>query len=159
MKIVTDSGADLLFPEEILSQIEVETLPLVVNLDEKSYREDIDITTQEFYNLLEATDSLPTTSLPPAGDFAEVYRRLGKDGEEVLSIHISSGLSGTFNAAVTGGELAPEVKVTYFDAKTLSAVVGWMVEAASRAIKPGGRLRRSSSCWNGSGKAQRAFIP
>jgi DegV family protein with EDD domain len=137
MKIVTDSGADLLFPEEVLKQIEVETLPLVVNLDEKSYREDIDITTQEFYKLLEATDSLPTTSLPPAGDFAEVYKRLGKDGEEVLSIHISSGLSGTFNAAVTGGELAPDVKVTHFDTKTLSAAVGWMVEAASRAIKAG----------------------
>ncbi len=109
----------------------------MVNLDGKSYREDIDITTQDFYDLLESTDSLPTTSLPPVGDFAEVYKRLGKDGEEVLSIHISSGLSGTFNSAVAGGDLVPEVKVTYFDAKTLSVVVGWMVEAASRAIKAG----------------------
>ncbi|MFN2144267.1 MAG: DegV family protein [Anaerolineales bacterium] len=137
MKIVTDSGADLLFPEEVVKQIEVEILPLVVNLDGKSYREDIDITTQEFYDLLESTDSLPTTSLPPAGDFAQVYKKLGKEGEEILSIHISSGLSGTFNSAVAGGDLVPEVKVTYFDAKTLSAVVGWMVEAASRAIKAG----------------------
>ncbi|MBN2043519.1 MAG: DegV family protein [Anaerolineales bacterium] len=137
MKIVTDSGADLLFSEEVLKEIEVEILPLVVNLDNKSYREDIDITTKEFYDLLESTKSLPTTSLPPAGDFAEVYKRLGKDGEDVLSIHISSGLSGTFNSAKAGGEMVPEVKVTYFDAKTLSAVVGWMVEAASRAIKAG----------------------
>ena len=137
MKIVTDSGADLLFPEEVLKEIEVEILPLVVSLDDKSYREDLDITTKEFYALLESTDSMPTTSLPPAGDFAEVYRKLGKDGEEVLSIHISSGLSGTFNSAKLGGEMVPDVKVTYFDAKTLSAVVGWMVEAASRAIKAG----------------------
>jgi len=137
MKIVTDSGADLLFTDEVLKTIEVEILPLVVNLEDKSYREDIDITTQDFYNLLEATDALPTTSLPPTGDFAEVYKKLGKDGEEVLSIHISSGLSGTFNSAVAGGELVPEVNVTHFDAKTLSAAVGWMVEAASRAIKAG----------------------
>jgi DegV family protein with EDD domain len=137
MKIVTDSGADLLFPEEQLKEIEVEILPLVVNLDGKSYREDIDITTKDFYDLLASTESLPTTSLPPAGDFAEVYKRLGEDGEEILSIHISSGLSGTYNSAVSGGALVPEVKVTHFDAKTLSAAVGWMVEAASRAIKAG----------------------
>lgn len=137
MKLVTDSGADLIFPQEVLDGIDVKILPLVVNLDNHSYREDIDITTEKFYQLLEATNSLPTTSLPPVGDFADVYRELGKDGEEVLSIHISSGLSGTFNSAVQGAKMVPEVSVTHFDAKTLSAVVGWMVEAASRAIKAG----------------------
>ena len=111
--------------------------PLVVNLENKSYREDIDITTEQFYKLLEQSKSMPTTSLPPTGDFADVYRELGKDGEEILSIHISSGLSGTFNSAVQGAEMVPEVKVTHYDAKTLSAAVGWMVEAASRAIKAG----------------------
>jgi DegV family protein with EDD domain len=137
MKLVTDSGADLIFPQEVLDSIEVKILPLVVNLEGKSYREDIDITTEEFYKLLEGTRALPTTSLPPTGDFAEVYRELGKDGEEILSIHISSGLSGTYNSAVQAADLVPEVRVTHFDAKTLSAVVGWMVEAASRAIKAG----------------------
>lgn len=137
MKIVTDSGADLIFPEEVRKQIEVTTLPLVVNLDDKSYREDIDITVEQFYPLLESTRSLPTTSLPAAGDFAQVYKELGKDGDEILSIHISSGLSGTFNSALNGAKLVPEIKVTHFDAKTLSAAVGWMVEAASRAIKAG----------------------
>jgi DegV family protein with EDD domain len=137
MKIVTDSGADLIFPEEVRKKIEVTTLPLVVNLDDRSYREDIDITVDEFYQLLESTKSLPTTSLPSAGDFAEVYKDLGKDGDEILSIHISSGLSGTFSSALAGAKLVPEIKVTHFDAKTLSAAVGWMVEAASRAIKAG----------------------
>jgi len=137
MKIVTDSGADLIFPKEVLDTLDVKILPLVVNLDGKSYREDIDITTEQFYKLLEASKSLPTTSLPPTGDFADVYRELGKGGEEILSIHISSGLSGTFNSAVQGAELVPEVRVTHYDAKTLSAAVGWMVEAASRAIKAG----------------------
>ncbi len=137
MKIVTDSGADLIFPDDILKNLEVTILPLVVTLDGKSYREDIDITPKEFYKLLESSNSMPTTSLPAVGDFAETYQELGKDGEEVLSIHISSGLSGTFNASVQGAELVPEINVTNFDSKTLSAVVGWMVEAASRAIKAG----------------------
>ena len=62
MKIVTDSGADLIFPQEVLDTLDVKILPLVVNLDGKSYREDIDITTEQFYQLLEATKSMPTTS-------------------------------------------------------------------------------------------------
>lgn len=137
MKIVTDSGADLMFSQEVMDNLDVSILPLVVTLDGKSYREDIDITPEEFYKLLENTKGLPTTSLPPAGDFANAYRELGKDGEEILSIHISSGLSGTYNSAVAGAKMVPEVNVTHFDAKTLSAAVGWMVEAASRAIKAG----------------------
>jgi DegV family protein with EDD domain len=121
----------------VLKNIEVTTLPLVVNLAGHSYREDIDISTEEFYDLLESSGALPTTSLPPIGDFAEVYRKLGEDGSQVLSIHISSGLSGTFNSAVAGAEMAPGIDITHFDAKTLSAAVGWMVESASRAIRAG----------------------
>ncbi|MCB2178692.1 DegV family protein [bacterium] len=137
MKIVTDSGADLMFPQEVLDRLDVTILPLRVTLDEKTYREDIDITPEKFYKLLANTKGLPITSLPPTGDFVDTYRELGKDGEEVLSIHISSGLSGTYNSAVAAAKMIPEVDVTLFDAKTLSAAVGWMVEAAARAAKAG----------------------
>lgn len=137
MKIVTDSGADLIFTPQKLKEIDVEIVPLVVTLDDKSYREGIDIDPEKFYDLLSKTEGLPVTSQPSAGDFAEVYRRLAKSDPEILSIHISSGLSGTFNAAKAGAEMVPEAKVTLFDAKTLSAAVGWMIEAASRAIKVG----------------------
>ena len=137
MKLVTDSGADLIFPPNIREKIDVEIVPLTVNLDGKSYREDIDITTENFYQLLENTDSLPTTSQPAAGEFAEVYQRLAQTDKEILSIHISSGLSGTYNSALAGAKMVPEADITHFDAKTLSAAVGWMVEGASRAIKAG----------------------
>lgn len=137
MKIVTDSGADLIFPQDVLEKLDVEIVPLTVTLDGKSYREDIDIATQDFYTLLENTQSLPTTSQPAAGEFAEVFRRLAATDPEILSIQISSGLSGTYQSAVAGAELVPEANVTHFDAKTLSAAVGWMIEAASRAIKAG----------------------
>jgi DegV family protein with EDD domain len=142
MKIVTDSGADLIFPPEITKNLNITTIPLMVNLDEKSYREDIDITTEDFYKLLASTKSLPTTSLPAPGDFAQVYQDLAKDGDEILSIHISSGLSGTYQSSVAGAELVPEIKVTNFDGKNLSAAVGWMVEAAARAIKAGWTLEK-----------------
>ena len=137
MKIVTDSGADLIFSPERRKEIEVDIVPLTVRLDGKSYQEGVDIEFEAFYDLLENASGLPTTSTPSPGEFAETYRRLAKTDPEILSIHISSGLSGTLNAAIQGAEMVPEANVTHFDAKTLSAAVGWMVEAASKAIKAG----------------------
>jgi DegV family protein with EDD domain len=135
MKIVTDSGTDLLLPPEQLAELDIHIVPLVVTLDGQSYREDVDIQSDAFYRLLAATDSLPTTSQPSPGDFAETYRRLAADDPDILSIHMTSGLSGTFNAALAGANLVPEANVTLVDTKTLSAAAGWQVEAAARALK------------------------
>ena len=142
MKIVTDSGVDLILPPEQAAPLDIHVVPLVVNLEGKSYREDIDIQPDQFYHLLAATDSLPTTSQPSAGDFAEVYRRLAATDPDILSIHMSSGLSGTFNAAQAGANLVPEANVTLVDTKTLSAAAGWQVQAAARAIKAGWTLEQ-----------------
>jgi len=137
MQIVTDSGTDLgLTPQELAEQ-NIHVVPLVVTLDGKSYREGLDIQSGQFYQLLAATDSLPVTSQPAVGEFAEIYRRLAATDPEILSIHMTSGLSGTFNAARTGAEMVPEANVTLVDTKTLSAAAGWQVKAAARAMKAG----------------------
>jgi DegV family protein with EDD domain len=91
---------------------------------------------------LAKTDSLPTTSQPSAGDFAETYRRLAATDPDILSIHMTSGLSGTFNSAQAGAALAPEANVTFVDTKTLSAAAGWQVEAAARALKASWPLKQ-----------------
>jgi len=137
MQIVTDSGVDLLLSQERLAELNINVVPLVVTLDGKSYREGVDIQPDEFYQLLAKTDSLPVTSQPSAGDFAETYRRLAAVDPDILSVHISSGLSGTLNAARTGASMVPEANVTVIDTKTLSAAAGWQVEAAARAAKAG----------------------
>jgi DegV family protein with EDD domain len=142
MKIVTDSGVDLLLPPEQLAELDVHVVPLVVTLDGQSYREDVDIRSEEFYDLLAVTDSLPTTSQPSVGDFAETYRRLAADDPDILSIHMTSGLSGTFNAAQTAGRLVPEANITFVDTKTLSAAAGWQVQAAARAIRASWPLKQ-----------------
>ena len=90
--------------------------------------------------MLSETDSFPTTSLASAGEFAELYRSLAKTDPEILSIHISSGLSGTLSAAQAGAEMVPEAHVTFFDSKTLSCPLGWHVEAALHALKQGWTL-------------------
>jgi len=135
MQIVTDSGMDL-SPEQ-RAKLDVHIVPLVINLEGKSYRSGVDIEPRDFYRLLAETDAFPTTSQPSAGDFVEVYRRLAATDPDILSIHISSGLSGTVNAAHAGAEQVPEANVTIVDTKTLSAAQGWQVEAADRALKAG----------------------
>ena len=99
MKLVTDSGVDIIFPPEMRNSIDLEIVLLRESLDGISYREGIDIERTEFYDLLAATTSLPVTSEPSAADFAETYQRLAKTNPEILSIHTSSGLSQTFNSA------------------------------------------------------------
>ncbi len=137
MQIVTDSGTDLWLPPEQIAELNIHIVPLIVTLDGKSYREGVDIQAEEFYRLLAEADSLPVTSQPSAGEFAEVYQQLAATDPDILSIHMSSGLSGTYNAAQVGATLAPEANVTHIDTKTLSSAAGWQVEAAARALKAG----------------------
>jgi len=120
-----------------MAELSIHIVPLQVTLDGQTYREGVDIETDEFYRLLAATDGLPLTSQPSAGDFAALYRRLATTDRDILSIHISSGLSGTVNAAQTGADMAPEARVTVCDTKTLSAATGWQVEMAARGAKAG----------------------
>jgi DegV family protein with EDD domain len=137
MKIVTDSGTDLSLTREQIAELEIHIVPLTVTLEGKTYREGVDMEREEFYRLLVSTSSFPQTSQPSAGDFAEVYKRLAATDPDILSIHMSSGLSGTLNAAQAAAKMVPEANITHIDTKTLSAAAGWQVEAAARAIKAG----------------------
>ncbi|NLG28079.1 MAG: DegV family protein [Chloroflexi bacterium] len=137
MQIVTDSGATPCLPAEQLTDLGIHVVPLTVTLDGASYREGLDIEPGEFYARLVASGHLPTTSQPSAGSFAEMYRQLAATDPEILSVHISSGLSGTFGAAQAGAALVPEAHVTLVDTHTLSAAAGWQTEAAARAVLAG----------------------
>ena len=137
MHVVTDSGTDLILPPEEIAGLDIHVVPLTVTLEGKSYREGVDVQPDEFYRMLAATDSFPTTSQPSAGDFAEIYRRLAATDPDILSVHMSSGLSGTVNAAQAGAAMVPEANITIVDTKTLSGAAGWQVAAAARAVKAG----------------------
>ena len=109
MQILTDAGADLT-PIQTAGLV-FHTVPLTFTLDGKSYRSGIDIGPEAFYDLLASTHSFPTTSQPAPGEFADAYRRLIANGDhDILSIHISSGLSGTLNAARLGAQQVPEAQ-------------------------------------------------
>lgn len=140
MQIVTDTGMDMHLPPELMPDVPIHVVPHVITLDGKSYRSGEEIQADELQKMLMATPSFPTTSQPSAGDFAEVYRKLAANDPDILSIQMSSGLSGTYNAAVAGAEMVPEANVTVVDTKTLCAAQGWQVAAAGRAIKAGWSL-------------------
>jgi DegV family protein with EDD domain len=137
MQIVTDSGTDIGLTPEEMKKLNIHVVPLVVTLDGQSYREGLDIEPDSFYEKLDVSDNMPVTSQPSAGDFADLYRKLATFDPDILSIHMTSGLSGTYTSALAGAEMVPEANVTHFDTKTLSAAAGWQVKAAAQAIKSG----------------------
>lgn len=140
MQIVSDRGADL--SEDQLKGLDIHFVPLRITLEGKTYLGGDDLSSEEFYRLLEGTEAFPTTSQPSPGDFAELYRKLAEVDPEILSIHISSGLSGTIESARLGAAMVPEARIHIFDTKTLSCPEGWQVEAAVKAVKAGWSLDR-----------------
>jgi DegV family protein with EDD domain len=140
MQIVTDRGMDLSPQQE--AELTLHFVPLQIILDGKSYAGGVDLQPDEFYRMLEKTNSFPTTSQPSVEEFARLYRKLAETDPEILSIHISSGLSGTINTARAAAESVPEAHITIVDSLSLSAPFGWQVEAAARAIKAGWSMEK-----------------
>lgn len=134
MKIVTDSAADM--SAEELEQLNVIQAPLFIQFPEGEISS-ANISADDFYNRLEAMrPAVPTTAQPSSGIFAELYRSVAEREKEILSIHISSGLSGTINSARDGGEQArPHAEVHYWDTLTLSGGQRFQVMAAALAAK------------------------
>lgn len=139
MKIVTDCAADM--SAEELEKLGIVQAPLFIQFPEGEVNS-ADITADDFYDRLEAMRPvIPTTAQPSGGIFAELYRKLSLKEKDILSIHISSGLSGTINAARDGGEQAkPEANVNYWDTLTLSGGERFQVLAAAFADKAGWSL-------------------
>jgi DegV family protein with EDD domain len=136
MKIVTDCAADM--PNEELEKLGIIQAPLFIQFPEGEVNS-ADISADDFYNRLEAMrPQIPTTAQPSGGIFAELYRRIAQAEKNILSIHISSGLSGTINAARDGGEqVEGEVNVRFWDTLTLSGGERFQVLAAAFASKAG----------------------
>ncbi len=135
MKIVTDSAADL-SPQE-KEEFGVVEAPLYIQFPEGEVNAS-DITPDEFYNRMEAMrPALPTTSQPSAGIFQGLYEKLAETKEQILSIHISSGLSGTINSAINGAAQLKEKVVSTVDTLTLSGGQRFQVLAAAQAAKAG----------------------
>jgi DegV family protein with EDD domain len=139
MKIVTDCAADM--PVEELDRLGVVQAPLFIQFPEGEVNS-AEITPDDFYNRLEAMrPAIPTTAQPSGGIFADLYRKLARMEKDIFSIHISSGLSGTIDAARDGGrQVGGEATVSHWDTLTLSGGERFQVLAAALASKAGWAL-------------------
>ena len=132
VSIVTDSTSDI--PPDIARELNITVIPVHVIFGEESFDDGVTITREEFYRRLKTTKVLPTTSTPSAGEFAEMYRRVGG---EIISIHVAAKWSSLLSVAQLGAGLAPEVQVTFFDSGKLAMGLGWQVILAARALQQG----------------------
>jgi DegV family protein with EDD domain len=134
MKIVTDCAADM--SAEELTELDITQAPLFIQFPEGEVNS-AEISADQFYNRLEAMrPAIPTTAQPSGGIFAELYHRIAQAEKNILSIHISSGLSGTINSARAGGEqVASEASVSYWDTLSLSGGERFQVMAAALAAR------------------------
>ena len=139
VKIVTDSTSDL--THEIASMLGITVVPLYVNLGGVTYRDNIDLTTEDFYRKLEQSDTLPTTSSPSPGNFTEVYDKLATETDEILTITISSKLSASYKTAVAGKEIRKSnARVEIIDSLSAIAGLGLIVISAAKAAQAGQSL-------------------
>ena len=123
-KIVTDSTSDL--PQSFLQQHDVHVIPLNITIDQTSYTDQLDITSDEFLKRLEAGADTKT-SQPAIGQFIETYDNLGSDGSKIISIHMTSQLSGTYQTAVQASHMSNS-DVTVVDSQSISFGLGYQIK-------------------------------
>ncbi|OCA88260.1 fatty acid-binding protein DegV [Bacillus sp. FJAT-27225] len=129
--VVTDSTAYI--PRELRERLNIHMIPLNVIFGEEAYQEEVEIHASEFYEEVK-TKGLPTTSQPPIGQFADLFERLSKEYDAIISIHLSSGISGTYQGAVTAGSMVEGIALYPFDSEISCMVQGFYVlEAAEMA--------------------------
>jgi DegV family protein with EDD domain len=135
MKIITDSAADL--TEQEAQRLHISVMPLYINFPQGQVSSN-DLTADEFYLRLEGMQpEIPTTAQPSEGQFRQLYEQAGGEGEEILSIHISSGLSGTINAARLAAQHTTGRLVQVVDSLTLSGGERFQVLAAALLAQAG----------------------
>lgn len=137
IRIVTDSTADLL--KDQLEQYHITMIPLEVRFGEEVYLDKEEITNEEFYEKLKVCKNLPSTSQISPGRFAETYLALAEEGvEDIISIHLSSDLSGTYQSSViAAGMVADKVRVHTFDSRTATIGLALTVIMANKFVEEG----------------------
>lgn len=132
--MVTDSTVDL--DDDVLEKFEIEVVPLSLHIDGQTYIDRVDITAKEFMQKMKEAEELPKSSQPPVGEFLQVYDRLHEEGYDVLSIHMTGGMSGTVQSAESAASMAKgNVKVV--DSRYISRALSFQVIEAATMAKAG----------------------
>lgn len=133
--VVTDSTAYI--PKELREQWNIHMLPLNVVFGNESYQEEVEISTEDFYKKVSGGGELPKTSQPAIGLCVDLFSELAKDYDAVITIHLSSGISGTFQGAVAAGNMVDDIKVYAFDSEISAMPQGFYALEAAKLAEEG----------------------
>lgn len=125
MKIITDSTADL--TEELYRKHDITAVPLTIHLGEQTWRDFYDIDVDDYYSLLARSPSVPSTSQPSPQDFVNAFAPYVDANEPILSIHLSTGLSGTFQSANLARQHFPAARIEVIDSRQASLGLGQII--------------------------------
>jgi DegV family protein with EDD domain len=139
-RVVTDSTSDV--PPGWCERFGITVVPLTVSFGNDSFADGIDITNEQFFERLKRADRLPTTAAPSPGAFADAYRRLSGDCDAVISIHLSSTLSATAQAATVGAQAVEGFPVHVVDSRSLTMCVAFLCRVAAESASLEEALRR-----------------
>ena len=136
VQVITDSTADI--DQEIASSLHIRIVPIYVRFGDRVYRDGVDITRSEFYQRLTSSPIHPATSQPPPEDFSRYYSDALKSADKIVSIHVSSKISGTYNSALMAKKLIGQnVQIEVVDSQFNSAGLGLIVKAAASLARDG----------------------
>jgi len=146
LHIVTDGAADM--PPEWEEKYQLHTVPINIQFGEKTYLQFIDLDFESFYDKVEETQMVPKTSQPTPHQFVEFYRKIANKGDTILSIHVTSKLSGTYESAVIAAkEVADEFNVIPFDSAGGSMGLGFMCRIAREMERAGKSVEDILAYW------------
>jgi DegV family protein with EDD domain len=136
VRIVTDSACDL--DQALVDQHGIEVVPLSIRFGDDEFVDRIELSNEEFYARMAASDTLPETAAPSPGAFEQAFRKQGASGDAVVCINLSAALSATMQSAATAAaSLEGEIAVTVVDSKALTLGLGNIVVAAAEAAAAG----------------------
>ncbi len=147
VRIVTDSTADLTPEQQRAAGITV--VPLNVHFGDQVFRDHVDLSTDEFFRRLKASSQLPRTSQPSVGAFEEAYRTLLDGGDEIVSVHLSSKVSGTYNSALMAAQSVGDGKIDVVDSLSTSMALGFMALEAANLARAGRDRQTVAECLRG----------
>jgi len=141
VKIVTDSAADL--PPTLAEELGITVVPVYLRFGNEVYRDRVDISEDEFYQRLLHDPIHPSTTQPTPQDFADAYQKLSQEAGGIISIHISSRLSGTYNSAIQGKKLVEDgCPIEVVDSQTVSIANGLIAIEAAKIAMSGKSLQQ-----------------
>lgn len=139
IKLITDSTADL--PSTIIEKYNIEVLPLIVNFGEESYYDGVDINFNKLLSKIKAEGVFPSTSQINPQRFQDCYKKYLDEGYDIISIHLSSNMSGTFQSACIAKELLERDNISIIDSRNVTSGLGVLVLKAARLIEEGKGLK------------------